>query len=380
MGKQKAPVWGTPKIKIMKQLGCVTCAVVLAVSLVAQFNASVQADKYDDQINAIQKEIDEYNRRAGELGKQADTLQNEVGKLNTEAETIQAQINLSQAKYDKLVENIKKTEKEIDETSDTLGYIIVDKSMSDKITPLERLASSGSITQYIDEETQRNSLSDSLTDMIEQIEKLQNELNRQKKEVERILADQKDQKSALDAKQAEKQKLLDDTKGSEEAYRSLAGANNKRIDDLRSQQRAANAAKGGTVSAGDPNKGGYPAYLANACHDCVVDPWGMYNRECVSYAAWKVQQAYGNMPYWGGRGNANQWADNARAAGIPVSTTPKARTVGFWSAGYYGHVVWVEQVSGSQVYVSQYNYDWRGNYSEGWFPASAFDGFIYFGG
>jgi surface antigen len=113
----------------------------------------------------------------------------------------------------------------------------------------------------------------------------------------------------------------------------------------------------------------------------------MYICECVSYAAWKVQQNYGNMPYWGGRGNANQWPANARAAGIPVSYTPKAGTVGIMMEGYYGHAVWIEAVSadGSQVYISQYNawnaatnYTW-GEYSEQWANASAFV-YLYFGG
>jgi surface antigen len=380
MGKQYAPVRGC-KINKLKSIGFTAFAVLLTAGLLVQYNqAVVRADQYDDQINAIQQEVDEYNRIAAELGAQADTLQNKVNELSNQAATIQAQIDLSQAKYDKLIEHIKQTEKDINEAEDTLGYIIVDKAMSDKITPIERLASSSSLSKYIDDETQRNALSDSLADMINQIEELQRQLNKQKKEVEQVLADQKAQKQALADKQAEQQKLLDDTRGDENAYRQMVNNNNARINELRAAQRAANAAKGGQVVAGDPGKGGYPANLANACHDCVVDPWGMYNRECVSYAAWKVHQAYGNMPYWGGRGNANQWASNARAAGIPVSTTPKAKTVGYWNAGYYGHVVWIEQVSGNMVYVSQYNYDWNGNYSEGWFPVSAFDGFIYFGG
>ncbi|MDR0397964.1 MAG: CHAP domain-containing protein [Candidatus Nomurabacteria bacterium] len=380
MGKQTASVRAQNTNKL-KRIGLSAIALLMVVGLVTQYNfAVVRADHFDDQINAIQKEVDEYNRRAAELGAQADTLQNKVNELNNQAATIQAQIDLSQARHDKLVEQIEKTKKEIAETEDTLGYIVVDKAMSSKITPIERLASSGNLAKYIDEETQRNALSDSLADMVTQIENLQKQLNKQKKEVEQILADQKAQKEALVAKRAEQQELLDKTKGDENTYRNLVNSNNARINELRAAQRAANASKGGTVQSGDPNKGGYPAYLANACQDCIVDPWGMYNRECVSYAAWKVHQTYGNMPYWGGRGNANQWASSARADGFTVSSVPKAKTVGFWYAGYYGHVVWVEQVDGNRLYVSQYNYDWNGNYSEMWIDASAFDGFIYFGG
>jgi surface antigen len=45
--------------------------------------------------------------------------------------------------------------------------------------------------------------------------------------------------------------------------------------------------------------------------------------------------------------------------------------------GYYGHAMWVEKVSGSMIYVSQYNYDLRGHYSEMWVNGSAFT-YIYF--
>lgn len=125
----------------------------------------------------------------------------------------------------------------------------------------------------------------------------------------------------------------------------------------------------------DIANGGYPANLANAPIDTVVDPWGMYNRESVSYAAWKVHQNYHRMPYWGGRGNANRWPDNARSEGIPVGGTPKAGCVAILPSGYYGHAMWVEEVLPSnQIKVSQYNFGNQGTYSEMTMVA---DGLIY---
>ena len=91
------------------------------------------------------------------------------------------------------------------------------------------------------------------------------------------------------------------------------------------------------------------------------------------------------MPYWGGKGNANQWLANARAAGIPTGTVPKVGSVGANNSGPYGHVVWVEAVNGNMIYISQYNSanaatNWRsGEYSEMWVNAAAYNGFIYFG-
>jgi surface antigen len=142
-------------------------------------------------------------------------------------------------------------------------------------------------------------------------------------------------------------------------------------------QLAANQSLDGAVVAGDPTHGGYPAKWADAPQDSMLDSWGMYNRECVSYAAWKVYQTYGSMPYWGGVGNANQWPDDARRAGVATGTTPQANSVAISMAGYYGHAMWVEKVSGDMIYVSQYNYDLRGDYSEMWVNGSRFT-YIYF--
>jgi surface antigen len=127
---------------------------------------------------------------------------------------------------------------------------------------------------------------------------------------------------------------------------------------------------GNHASGGAPCGGGYPGYLCNAAQDTVVDPWGMFNRECVSYTAYKVAASGRHMPYWGGRGNANQWPDSARADGIPVDGNPKAGDVAISLAGPYGHAMYVEAVNGGSVYVSQYNYGVPGTYSTMTIPAS----------
>jgi surface antigen len=151
----------------------------------------------------------------------------------------------------------------------------------------------------------------------------------------------------------------------------------QQIASLLAAQVTANEDLRGTIIAGDPNHGGYPAKWANARQDSLLDSWGMYNRECVSYAAWKVHQTFGYMPYWGGVGNANQWVRNAKRAGIPTGSIPKVHSVAISMQGYYGHAMWVEAVRGSMIYVSQYNYDLRGRYSEMWVNGNNFT-YLYF--
>ncbi len=149
------------------------------------------------------------------------------------------------------------------------------------------------------------------------------------------------------------------------------------IAKLQEDQLVANQALGGTIVAGDPDHGGYPAKWEDRPQDSTVDSWGMYNRECVSYAAWKVYQTYGDMPDWGGVGNANQWVNDAHRAGIPTGSVPQVHSVAISMRGYYGHAMWVEAVSGNMIYVSQYNYNLNGQYSEMWVNGSNFT-YIYF--
>lgn len=113
---------------------------------------------------------------------------------------------------------------------------------------------------------------------------------------------------------------------------------------------------------GEPGEN-YP-YTGASYYSNSPDPWGMYKRQCVSFAAWKVASSGRVMPYWGGRGNANLWDDNARSSGIPVDSNPTVGSVAVDNSGYYGHVMFVEEVYGDgTILVSQYNADGAGHYS-----------------
>jgi surface antigen len=151
----------------------------------------------------------------------------------------------------------------------------------------------------------------------------------------------------------------------------------KEIAQWQASQLAANRSLDGAVAIIDSGQNDYPADWADAPQDSTLDSWGMDNRECVSYTAWKVYQTYGYMPYWGGVGNANEWPGDAKRAGIPTGSTPQVGSVAISMSGYYGHAMWVEKVIGDMIYVSQYNYDLHGHYSEMWVDGSQFT-YIYF--
>lgn len=67
--------------------------------------------------------------------------------------------------------------------------------------------------------------------------------------------------------------------------------------------------------------------------------------------------------YWG---NAKNWDDRARAASIPVYNTPEVGDIAVSNKGTWGHVMYVEAVSGDRIYVSQYNAQLDGELSYQW--------------
>lgn len=349
----------------------VTAALAVAFAAPLQLTQESYADKYDEQIAAIQRQIDGYQAEANQLAGEADTLERKIALLRNQEATIQAQINKSQSEYDQLSAEITANEQLIEEKREALGETIADIYVDDEVTPLEMLASSETIGDYVDKQEYRSAIRDELVNTIEVIRELQAKLEKQKIEVARILEDQKGQRTALAAKRSERQSLLAETRGKESAYKNLIADGKSEQQKLAAQQRAAIAAQlaaagvSGQAVAGDPNMGGYPRNLYNAPLDALVDPWGMYNRECVSYTAWKVYQKNGYMPYWGGVGHAYQWPGNADRSGIPRGSTPRVGSVGVMAAAPYGHVVWVESINANgTINISQFNESVTGHYSE----------------
>jgi surface antigen len=117
------------------------------------------------------------------------------------------------------------------------------------------------------------------------------------------------------------------------------------------------------ASAGPACGGGYPDAWCKTPLDTIVDAWGMYNRECVSYTAYRVASSGRIMPY--GFGDANKWPAAAKAHHIPVNTTPKAGDVAIRMGGKHGHSMYVESVNGdSTINVTEYNKDKTGTFAK----------------
>ena len=386
--------------------GIVTKSIFAAMALVTvvgsafSYQPPAHADKFDDQIQALQREIDAYTEEARRLSDQTSSLQAQLDILSTERAQIQAQIVISETRFQQLQVQIDETEDEIQQTRVALGRTLADIYIDDKISPLEMLASSRTIGDFIDQQEYRAVIRNQLSVRIVEIQALQATLEEQQTAVARTLGDQKNARNALVERETAQQQLINETQGQQSAFLRLAAETNSRKLDIQRQQQAAieaaiAAAAGGagvTILPGDPNKGGYPweegcyvdenAISRGGYNGNGSDPLGYGCRQCVSYTAWKVLEKTDYAPRWWG--NANMWPSSARAAGFSTGNTPRPGAVGIISAGQYGHSVWIEAVnSDGTVDVSQYNYynaggsGW-GHYSKMRVSSATYDTYIYF--
>jgi surface antigen len=103
----------------------------------------------------------------------------------------------------------------------------------------------------------------------------------------------------------------------------------------------------------------YPAKWKTAPRDSLVDTWGMYNRECVSWVAWALHKRNGfEMPF---HANASYWSAKSKLLGFKVDHTPTVGSVAWWASN---HVAWVEAVNvNGTIQISEYNIGGSGKYN-----------------
>ncbi|HVW23643.1 MAG TPA: CHAP domain-containing protein [Candidatus Saccharimonadales bacterium] len=357
-------------IKMYHRVRLVACVLTLAGLIGGA--AFVHADQFDDQINALRGQNANIQGLLNGLESAASGYQQVIAQLQQQIDSVQAALSANQAQQAALQAQITKNQQDIDTKKANLAATIKQMYIDGQTSTIEELASSKNLSDYVDKEEGQVAVQNQLTQTIAQIAALQAQLQKQKAQLDTLIASEQAQHDQLASAQAQQNQLLAYNEGQQSAYNSQLNANSSQIAELRRQQIIANNRYNIGDFKGSPDNGGYPNAWANAPQDSLIDTWGMYNRECVSYTAFRVHQDYlagknnRDMPYWGGVGNANQWDDNARAAGIPVDTNPTPGSIAISNAGAFGHAMYVEAVNGNEIYVQQYNQQLNGQYSEGW--------------
>jgi len=351
------------KIVPFKRLIAVAMAsagILAGVLFVSPSFADLRSDiaTLEAQIKASQSEADR-------LGREANTLQNVLNRLSAEKAAIQSQIDLNQAKHDQLTENIAANERKIAQQQKVMSNAISDLSSESTTSPIELLASSTNIGDYIDQQEYSSSVRDQLDTSIKQIKKLKEELAKQRKEVEAILAQQKVQRDELAGKEAEQAQLVAATRAQEADYQALVGS-------LQQKKQAAESALAASLSSGNykiapagyVNSGDVVGAVGNTglstgphLHlevrrgGAVTNPGPFIKSSPVVMPPGYVSQSYGNPdPIY--RSGYHPGTDYAAGQGAPIFAIDSGNMYRGCSAQLlgtdaYGYVAIVEHSSGA---------------------------------
>ena len=351
------------KFKIKRSISTIFVGSILILSLIA--GGLARADQFDEQIRALQQQNDTNQVAVNQLAAEAASYQDAIDKLSAQINNLRQAILDNQRQSSELQKQIEEQQAELAHQRQVLGLNIKTMYLEGEISTLEILAASKDLSEFVDRQQYRNSVQSKIKATVEKITQLKLELEEKQRQIQILIKEQQSQQAILSADQNQQNELLGYTEGQKASYNQKIKENQVKISDLRRQQIIINARLyGGGEIIQNSRCDIYPQNWCNAPMDSIVDTWGMYNRECVSWTAYRVATSGRYMPYWGGRGNANHWDDNARAAGIPVDRDPRVGDVGVSNSGYYGHTVYVEAVNGDgTIAVSQFNHDWNGTYS-----------------
>lgn len=356
--------------KTAKLTPLVAASVVVVSAILAPV---VRADQFDEQIKQRQAEQQAARDQANMLGAQASDVQSQINDLQSQIASVQAQIDTNTAKQSELTTQIEAAQKKLEEQKGLLSANIRSMYIEGDISPLEMIASSKNLGDFVDKQEYRDRIKENISSTMDEIERLKKQLDEQRKEVTRILDEQKTLRGTLDQKNAEAGSKLASINQDKAGFDATVRQKSAEIASLRAQQLAANARFFGPAGTGPACGGGYPGQWCNIPMDTVVDSWGMYNRECVSYTAFKVAQSGRYMPHGRGQGNANEWPGNATGPdgrtgiwsryGVTWDYSPREGDVAISMAGYYGHAMYVEAVvNSSTIIISDYNSRMDGRY------------------
>lgn len=354
----------TKKILRTNQIsGIFIVGAILFLSIFA--GGFVLADQYDEQIRALQEQNNTNQQAANRLAAEAASYQDAVDKLSAQINNLRQAILDNQHQSNQLQQQIDQQQAELVHQKQVLGENIKTMYLEGQISTLEILASSKDLSDFVNKQQYRNSVQSKIKATVDKITELKLELEQKQRQIRVLIKEQEIQQAQLASDYNQQNELLSYTEGQRVTYNQQIKNNQAKISELRRAQAIENARLfGGGQIIQTSRCDIYPQNWCNAPMDSIVDTWGMYNRECVSWTAYRVAASGRYMPYWGGRGNANQWDDNAIASGIPVDRSPQVGDVAISNSGYYGHSMYVEAVNDDgSIAVSQFNHDWNGTYS-----------------
>jgi surface antigen/peptidoglycan hydrolase CwlO-like protein len=340
-------------------------------------DCQAQISKLNSQNAAAQQSL-------GQLTSQAASFQDTINQLQAQISALQQLIDANLAKQQELQAEIDKNQAELDRQRALLGQDIKAMYIDGQPSSIEMLATSKSLSDFVDKQEYRTSVQNKIQDTVKKINELQAQLKTQKTEVDDLVSTEQSENAQLASTKAQQQQMLNYNKSQQATYNQQIASNRSNISSLYARLAALNNVSGQSIIMSGTCGGGYPAtatsnwghWGCNYPQDNTYDNWAMYNRECVSYGAYMMYTVHGRSAY--GWGNAYQWINAARNAGYRVDQTPEdgaiaVRGIDYNTYGDVGHVMYVDSANGDgTITVEEYNQHYNGTYDMRTFNPSSY--------
>lgn len=375
---------------------------VFGVLIIGAGSAStvVYASRYTEQINNLNNQNATSQVQQQGLRSEASGLQATISGLQAEISALESQIGASKAKDTQIKQEMVAAEAQLASEKTTLAANIKQVYVDSEMSTLEMLATSKDLGDYIDKKQYRNTVQAKINESVSKITELKEQLEKQQKEVQVLLANQQSMQARVAEQRSENSRLLSlngQEQSSVDATMKKRSAEIEKLKELQAQENL--RALGGSSSGGIAGGGGYPWGNAKCLHTGKVDgrcsnyDWsvngaifnwspgmgGYGYRNCTDWVAFRVKQVGGHVP--SGLGDAKNWDNRAEGRGFTVSDTPKVGAAAVSNSGTYGHVMYVEAVNGDgSIVISDYNRAGTGKYDRSTLSASATSklSFVYF--
>jgi septal ring factor EnvC (AmiA/AmiB activator) len=338
--------------KIIKQ----STLILMSFMFMAQpaFGATIQ--EMQDQINNKQQQKLEAEQLSHGLGVVASGIAGEIQLLSNQIASIQAQIDINTAKQDDLTKQIDSAVKRLGEQKDLLSANIRSMYIEGDISPLEMIASSKNLGDFVDKQEYRDRIKENISSTMDEIERLKKQLDEQRREVTKILDDQKTLRGTLDQKNTEASAKLAGVNQDKAVFDAQVKERSAEIVKLQKDIAAAQAAlsrvdvrnlpSSGVVSQGSiigtvgntGNSFGAHLHLRAQVNGVAVDPYNYLGNRWIVPVNGPVTQGFGVNPYKYGYGSAgHDGIDFGVSAGTGIKAVEGGTLYKGWSQQLVGH-------------------------------------------
>ncbi len=382
----------------------VTTVVLTAVLLVSGLPLSLWAQNAQELVNEsseIRQELEETVEETLRLQEQAMSLEEAIEELDEEIEEQNKEIKRLNRVIDALQERLDEAQAELSAKAALLRANMRTLYKRGDVSTFELMASSDSFSEFIDEQEYLERLKDQIQGMTREIYDIQQSIRQQQNEQRELLVQQESVKESLAEMRAEREELLDETLSEEERLREHSQSLVARQQEInreliRMSQIVTTEGTGGypwadalcvyTDAPVGPCRhptdswGDFEGYVDDKNNR--RDEWEFFYRNCTSYVAWRSAQdgfeITAPAPGRSGLGDAGSWHKNAsRYDELSVGTEPRVGSFAVFANGPFGHVAYVERISGDRVLISEYNLIADGMYSERWIPRYQPTAYVY---